>query len=183
VGKDTLLDRLKEQPHPFHFIVTATTRARRPNEVHGRDYFFIEQDEFERMRDADELLEHALVYGQYKGIPKQQVRDALRRGKDVVMRVDVQGAATVRRIVPQALLIFLAAENEDALFRRLRARRTDSDEQIERRMATAREEHQRIDEFDYVVINRENRMDDTVADVMRIIRAEHLRVHPRKVEL
>lgn len=183
VGKDTLLDRLKQQPHPIHFIVTATTRARRPNEVHGRDYFFIEQEEFERMRDEDELLEHALVYGQYKGIPKQQVRDALRQGKDVVMRLDVQGAATIRSIVPQAVLIFLAAESEEALFRRLRTRQTDSDEQIERRMATAREEHQRIDEFDYVVINRENRIDDTVEDVMRIMRAEHLRVHPRRVAL
>jgi guanylate kinase len=91
-GKDTILQRMKERELPFHFVVTATTRPRRENEIDGRDYFFVSKDEFARMIDEDELIEYAIVYGDYKGIPKQQVRDALTSGKDVIMRIDVQGA-------------------------------------------------------------------------------------------
>ena len=96
-GKDTVMQRMKERGLPFHFVVTATTRPKRDNEEHGRDYLFISTEEFARMIDEDELIEHAIVYGDYKGIPKQQVREALASGMDVVMRLDVQGAETVRR--------------------------------------------------------------------------------------
>ena len=125
-GKDTVLDRMKERNLPFHFVVTATTREKRPNEVEGKDYFFVSFDEFARMIEADELLEYAIVYNDYKGIPKQQVRDALASGMDVVMRIDVQGAATIRKIVPEALLIFLTTESEAALVQRLQARKTET---------------------------------------------------------
>src|SRR5574339_1144012 len=111
-GKDTVMQRMQERGLPFHFVVTATTRARRANEVHGRDYFFVSMEEFARMIDEDELIEHAIVYGDYKGIPKQQVREALASGKDVVMRIDVQGAATIHELYPQAVLIFLTTKNE-----------------------------------------------------------------------
>ena len=153
-GKDSVLERMKERKLPFHFVVTATTRDKRPNEVHGRDYFFVSNDEFARMIEADELLEYALVYEDYKGIPKQQVRDALASGKDVVMRIDVQGAATIRKLVPGALLIFLNTESEEAMVTRLQGRKTETHEGLKLRIATARQELKRVAEFDYVVVNR-----------------------------
>ena len=183
VGKDSLIQRLKERGCKLHFVVTATDRAPRPGEVHGVDYFFLPTEEFLRMKQEGELLEHAVVYGQHKGIPKQQVREALASGKDVIMRVDVQGAATVRRLVPEALLIFLTASSEEELEQRLRDRGGDSPEQLEKRIATACEEMKRLPEFDYVVINRDDELDQAVDDVIAIIQAEHRRVHPRIVKL
>ena len=148
VGKDAVVRRLKERGYPFHFVVTATDRPPRPGEVHGVHYFFVSTAEFEGMIALDELLEHARVYGQYKGIPKQQVREALASGKDVVMRLDVQGAAAVRRMAPEAVLIFLVAGSDEELEQRLRKRKGDSPEQIRERLATARAEMACLDEFD-----------------------------------
>ncbi len=108
VGKDTVLQHMKDRGLPFHFVVTATTRPKRPNEIEGVDYFFVTREEFERMIEAGELIEHALVYQDLKGIPKQQIREALASGSDAVMRVDVQGAETIRKLYPEALLIFLS---------------------------------------------------------------------------
>jgi len=183
VGKDSLIQCLKERGCEPHFVVTATDRAPRPGEVHGVDYFFFSTEEFMRMKQEGELLEHAIVYGQCKGIPKQQVREALASGKDVIMRVDVQGAATVRRLVPEALLIFLTASSEEELEQRLRARGGDSPEQLERRITAAREEMKCLDDFDYVVFNRDDELDQAADDVMAIIQAEHCRVKPRVVQL
>ena len=182
-GKDSLIRCLKARGHPFHFVVTATDRAPRPGEVHGVDYFFFSTGEFEAMIAGGELLEHAIVYGQHKGIPKQQVRQALASGKDVVMRIDVQGAATVRQLVPDALLIFLTAPSEAELEQRLCCRGSDSPEQIQRRLATARAEMARLSEFDYVVVNHDGELERAVDDVLAIIRAEHCRANPRIVEL
>lgn len=183
VGKDSVLERMQQRAYPFHFVVTATSRPPRPEEVHGVDYFFVSEGEFQELIHQDELLEHAMVYGQYKGIPKQQVRDALSSGKDVVMRLDVQGAATVKRLVPEAILIFLSATSEEELYDRLQRRRTESEEQLRYRMHVAREEMRRIGEFDYVVINQECGLDETVDQVLYIIAAEHCRVYPRHVTL
>jgi guanylate kinase len=183
VGKDSVLTGLKKCPLPMHFIVTATTRPRREEEVDGVDYFFVSKDEFARMIDREELIEYAIVYNDYKGIPKQQVREALNTGQDVVMRLDVQGAASVRKLAPEAVLIFLTTESEEALVRRLKARRSESDENLNLRIATARQELKRAGEFDYVVVNAEGRLDDAVAMVIAIIQAEHHRVNPRKVTL
>jgi guanylate kinase len=183
VGKDSLIQRMKERGYPIHFVVTATDRPPRPGEVHGKDYFFLTTDEFEQMVQDEELLEHAIVYGQYKGIPKQQVREALASGKDVIMRVDVQGAATVRQIAPEAILIFLVASSEDELEQRLRDRGSDSPEQLAERLVTAREEMERLTEFDYVVVNPDGELDQAVDDVVAIIRAEHCRVEQRVVKL
>ena len=183
VGKDTVVQRMKERGLPFHFVVTATTREKRPNETNGKDYWFVSKDEFARMIDENELIEYAVVYGDYKGIPKWEVRDALASGKDVVMRIDVQGAETVRKLVPEALLIFITCESEGELERRLRERKTESSDSLSLRIATARKELQRIQSFDYVIVNRDFHLDDTVNKVRAIIDAEHLRVHHRKVEL
>jgi guanylate kinase len=183
VGKDSLIQRVKERGYPFHFVVTATDRSPRPGEVHGTDYYFISTEEFLRMREEGELLEHAVVYGQHKGVPKQHVREALASGQDVIVRVDVQGAATIRRLVPEAVLIFLTASSEGELEERLRGRGSDSEEQIEQRIATARKEMEQLHEFDYVVVNRDGELACAVDDVIAIIRAEHCRVQPRVAKL
>lgn len=183
VGKDATLTLMREMGYPFHFVVTATTRPRRPGEVHGQDYYFVSMDEFTAMIERDELLEHALVYGEHKGIPKSHVRQALASGKDVIMRIDVQGAATIRELVPGAVLIFLVASSEEELMNRLRSRKTESLESLERRMATVRQEMAQIVNFDYVVVNRDHCLDDTVRQVAAIITAEKCRVKQRCIEL
>jgi len=183
VGKDSVLQRMKERKLPFHFVVTATTRKKRENEVHGMDYFFITHDEFARMIEEDELLEYAIVYGEYKGIPKQQVREALASGKDVVMRVDVQGAASVRKLAQEALLIFLTTQSEEELVQRLMGRETETREGLKLRIATARQELKRIGEFDYVIVNSDCHLEEAVDTVIAIIEAEHHRVNQRRVSL
>ena len=182
-GKDTVMQRMKERDLPFHFVVTATTRPKRDNETHGKDYFFMSKEEFARMIENNELIEYAIVYGDYKGIPKAQVREALASGKDVVMRLDVQGAETVRKLANEALLIFITPESEDELERRLRDRKTESSDSLALRIATARKELQRIENFDYVIINRDFHLDETVDKVRAIIDAEHLKVKHRRVTL
>jgi guanylate kinase len=183
VGKDSVVNRMKERGVKFHFVVTATSRPPRADEVHGVDYFFVSPKDFEAMIEGDELLEYAVVYGQYKGIPKEQVRKALDRRTDVMMRLDVQGAATIKRLIPDAVLIFLSASSEKELIERLRRRKTESEDQFQRRIETARKEMAKIEGFDYVVINREAELDATVDHVLEIISAEHHRVHPRQVNL
>jgi len=183
VGKDTVIQRMKERNLPIHFVVTASTRPPRPNEVHGRDYFFYTNDEFAEMIEKGELLEYAIVYNDYKGIPKAQVSDALDSGKDVVMRLDVQGATTIRRLCPDALLIFLTVQGEDEMVDRLKNRKTETPEGLKLRIATARQEMTRVDSFDYVVINHEHQLDETVDTIISIIVAEHHRVNQRKVTL
>lgn len=183
VGKDMAINRLKELGYPFYFVVTATTRPKRPKEVDGVDYFFISMSEFAEMIENEELLEHAIVYGDYKGIPKQQVREALASGHDVIMRIDVQGAATIRRLVPEAVLIFLSAESEEALVRRLRNRKTEPEGQLKMRIATARQELKRLDLFDYVVINAEDCLDETCRKIAAIITAEKCKINQREITL
>jgi guanylate kinase len=182
-GKDTVMQRMQERGLPFHFVVTATTRPKRDNEIHGKDYFFVTKDEFARMIDEDELIEHAIVYGDYKGIPKQQVREALASGKDVVMRVDVQGAESVRKMAPEALLVFITTDSEEELVHRLETRKTETTDSLALRIATARKELKRLDAFDYVIVNRDFQLDVTVDSIRSIIDAEHHRVNPRKVSL
>jgi guanylate kinase len=183
VGKDSVVQRMIERGFPFHFVVTATTREKRETETHGKDYLFVSKDEFARMIEQNELIEYAIVYGDYKGIPKAQVREALASGKDVVMRLDVQGAETVRKLAPEALLIFITCESEEELERRLRERKTETADSLSLRIATARKELQRIEAFDYVIVNQDFHLDDTVNKVRAIISAEHLRVQHRKVTL
>ena len=184
VGKDTVLRMMEERDeYPFHFVVTATTRPIRKGEVEGKDYFFVSHDDFAEMIENDELFEYAIVYNDYKGNSKQQVRDALASGKDVIMRLDVQGAATVKKMEPEAVLIFLTTENEEELVSRLKARKTETTEGLKLRIATARRELKRATEFDYVVINKDDHLDEAVDTIQAIIHAEHHRTNPRKVSL
>jgi guanylate kinase len=183
VGKDSVLRGLRERGLPFRFVPTMNTRPRRSDEVDGVDYHFVSTEQFVTLLEQGELLEHAVVYGDYKGIPKKPIREALQSGQDVVLRVDVQGAATLKRLVPEAVFIFLTACNEEELVARLQNRKTESPDSLRIRIATAREELKRMDEFDYVVVNHDDRLDEAVQDVIGIIRAEHCRVHPRVVKL
>lgn len=176
VGKDVTIQQMKERGYPCHFVVTATTRPQRPGEVNGVDYHFMTEAEFLDLRNRGELLEHALVYGQYKGIPKAGIRAALASGQDVVMRVDVQGAAIVHQLLPQAVTVFLTAESEEALIQRLRRRRTEDEAQLQRRIETARSELLRAPEFKYRVVNRECSLAETVDQVIAIIKAEKARL-------
>lgn len=177
------MQRMQERGLPFHFVVTATTRPMRTSETHGKDYFFVSKEEFAHMIDQDELIEHAIVYGDYKGIPKQQVREALDSGMDVVMRIDVQGAETVRKMAPEALMIFITTESEAELVRRLETRKTETADSLAIRIATARKELKRVEAFDYVIVNKDFHLDYTVDMIRAIIDAEHHRVKPRKVTL
>lgn len=182
VGKDAVIKKLRETREGIHFVVTATTRAKRPGEVDGKDYFFVSKEEFLSMVHKDELLEYALVYGDYKGIPKQQIREYMAKGFDIVLRVDIQGAATLKRILGNsAVFIFLVAESEMALVNRLIDRKTETKETLMVRIATAREEVRHLRNFDYVVVNVEGKLESTVKLVESIIDAEKTKVQQRNV--
>ena len=183
VGKDSVLTRMRELDFPFHFVVTATSRAVRPGESDGYDYHFVSSERFEAMIRDEELIEWAEVYGQYKGIPKFEVRQAMASGRDVLLRINVDGAATVKRIAPEALFIFIAPGSPAELRRRLAVRRTESAEEIDRRLALAAHELQQVEHFDYVVLNHEDRLDEAVNQIRAIIMAEKQRVFPRRVRL
>ncbi len=182
VGKDAALMRMRELGFPFHFVVTATDRPQRPGEIPGVDYHFLSTERFQSLIADNQFVEWAEVYGQLKGIPKSEIGEGLRSGKDVVLRIDVQGAATVRQLAPDAILIFMVPAEFDELRTRLQWRRTDSPEQLERRLVTAQHELSHIDAFDYVVVNGENRLDEAVGQIRSIIRSEKQRVRPRHVD-
>ncbi|KAI8566187.1 hypothetical protein RHMOL_Rhmol02G0020600 [Rhododendron molle] len=184
VGKDAVIKRLREVREGIHFVVTATSRAKREGEVEGKDYFFVSKEEFLAMVHRDELLEYALVYGDYKGIPKQQIREFMAKGYDIVLRVDIQGAATLRRILRNsAVFVFLVAESESALVKRLINRKTETKETLLVRIATAREEVRHINNFDYVVVNAEGKLESAVKLVESIIDAEKAKVRQRTVAI
>jgi len=125
VGKDAVIRRLQEKRPDLHFVVTATSRPMRPGEKDGVDYFFVSKEEFETWIEQGKLLEHAVVYGEYKGIPKFQVEEALANKMDVILRIDVQGAATMRSLLPGMVSIFLVADTVKELVERLTARKTE----------------------------------------------------------
>ncbi len=175
VGKDAVIKQLQRKRPDIHFVVTATSRAMRPGERDGVDYFFVTKEQFERWIAEDRLLEHAVVYGEYKGIPKEQVESALANGSDVILRVDVQGAATMKRLLPEAVSVFLVAESEKELVDRLVARKTEEGDRMRTRIETAREEMGRMQEFDYVVVNRDGQMRETVERIESIVNAEKSR--------
>jgi guanylate kinase len=183
VGKDSILREMRAQGSAFHFVVTATDRCMRPGEVEGEDYLFVSTAEFERMIRDQELLEYACVYGQYKGVPKSQVRQGLAAGKDVLLRVDVQGAETLCERLPGLVSVFLAPPSIESLAQRLRGRGTDTEHQVETRLTIAREEIALIETFDYVVINREGKQDQAARQIMSIIEAEKLRARRRPLDL
>ncbi len=182
-GKDVVLNRLRKSSYPLEFILTVTTRVRRPNERDGVHYRFISRDKFQELIDRHELLEWASVYGNWYGVPKEPVRQALDKGKDVIVKVDVQGAATIKKILPQAVFIFLTPPSMEELVLRLKQRRTESPSDLDLRIKTAEEELKRLSLFDYIVVNRQGEIDRAAADIEAIIAAEKCRVAPRELTL
>lgn len=181
VGKDSVLQALKRRGLPLHFVVTTTTRSPRPEEEDGVDYFFVSLQEFERMIAGGELLEYAVVYNQYKGIPKAQVRSAFESDKDVMLRVDVQGAARLRSLYPQAVMIFLIPSNQDEWITRLTNRNSETPENLALRLQTAKTELETLEMFDYIVLNAHEKLEEAVDTIVAIIKAEHHRVNHRKM--
>lgn len=172
VGKDAVLQRMRELGKPFHYTVTATTRPIRSGEIDGVDYVFVDREQFQSMIVDKQLLEYAEVYGNWYGVPSEPVKDALGKGKDVILKIDVQGAENIRKKTTEAVYVFLAPPSLQELERRLRERMTDSEEALTRRLKTASGEMQDARKFDHVVVNRNERIDDAVADIMGIVEQE-----------
>lgn len=183
VGKDVTLQRMREIGVPFHYVVTVTTRSIRPGEEDGTHYFFKSRQEYQGMLARDELLEHAEVYGNYYGVPLSQVIEPLRRGEDVIMKPDVQGAKKIKEIEPNAVFIFLAPPDMQELAIRLYRRKTEDPQELATRLEVARQEMQALSSFDYVVVNHHKRLDETVEAIKAIIQAEKRKVHPRAITL
>ena len=183
VGKDAVLERMKERRLPLRYVTTVTTRAQRPREVEGKDYFFTSQAEFKGLIDQNELLEYAEVYGNFYGVPKAPVREALRGGHNAVVKVDVQGAATIKKIAPEGVFVFLLPPSLEELTKRLSRRLTESPQTLKRRLETAPEELSQLGMFDYFVVNHEGKIDQAVDEIAAIITAEKSRVRPRRIEL
>lgn len=177
-GKDAVLDELARRGHRFHRVVTCTTRDPRENEREGIDYYFISDEGFDRLIDTGGLLEHALVYGHRSGVPRQQVVDKLAAGVDVFVRTDVQGAAAIRKLAPGAVLVFIAPGSLEELEERIRARQSDSEPQIQRRLRTAQAEMARRGEFDYVIVNEGGKLDATADRFSSILDAERRKPRP-----
>lgn len=183
VGKDAVLDTIKELKRPFHYVVTATTRPRRAEEKNDVDYHFLSPEEFQHMIDGGQLLEWARVYGNYYGVPKDKIAQGLAKGMDVIVKVDVQGAATIKKLLPQAVFIFLLPPSMEELEKRLRQRSSESGSDLALRLGKAKEEMGSLPLFDYVVTSRQDELKAVVGQIDAIVAAEKCRVKPRIVEL
>lgn len=179
VGKDAIISKLRDLHSSLHYTVTVTTRPKREGEIDGVHYHFISESHFKKMLENDELLEWALVYGNYYGMPKEQIKQALQKGLDVIIKADVQGASTIRKLVPEAVLIMVVPPSMEKLEERLRNRNTDTDHDINLRVETAYKEISFLPLFDYVVVNHQGHLDKVVSQIESIINAEKCRVNPR----
>jgi len=178
-----VLARMRRLGRPFHYVVTATTRPKRAREKNGVDYHFLSQKEFQQMVDKNQFLEWANVYGNYYGVPKDEITSALSKGVDAIVKVDVQGAATIKQILPQAIFIFLMSPSVEELEKRLRKRHSESSADLALRLGKAKGEIKSLPIFDYVITSRQNKLDAVVSQIDTIVAAEKRRVKPRIVEV
>jgi guanylate kinase len=183
VGKDTVISKIKQLTHSIHHTVTATTRPKRKGEVDGIDYSFISENEFDQIIKRDGFLEWATGYGNLYGTPRAQIRQALEQGMDVIAKVDVQGAISIKKVVPEALFIWISAPSIDQLAERLRQRNSDSDEDINVRIDTVHQEVKSLHVFDYEVINEQGKANLAASEIVDIITAEKNREKPRQIEM
>jgi guanylate kinase len=183
VGKDATIARIRDSGVKFHYIVTATTREKRPNEIDGSHYHFLTRRNFKQMIAQDEFLEYAEVYGNLYGVPKNEVRQAMDRGEDVIIKVDVQGASTLKKKIPDAVFICLLPPSMHDLQERLKNRNSDSAKSVSTRMNKAEQEIGCLPLFDYCVVNNKDDLDRTAQAVAGIIRTEKHRVKPRVVRI
>jgi len=183
VGKTTVTDALKAEGWPGYVVVTATTRRPREGEIDGVHYHFRSLQQFQEMARSGELLEHAEVHGNWYGVPASPVREQLNRGLDVILTIDPQGAATIRRRTKNAIFMFLAPESVDELVERVNQRGQDTPEQRALRLLNAEREMAELPNYDYLIVNRQGRLAETVARFKAILQAEHSRVAPRCPEV
>lgn len=176
-GKDTLVDALRKRLPRLRYSVSSTTREPRPGELEGEHYFFLGREEFERRKAAAGFLEWREYNGNLYGTPRDFVERTLTQGYDLIMKPEVNGALAIKRAFPDAVLIFLAPDRFSNLRTRLLARRTETTEEIARRLEIAHEEFNFVREFDYIVINAEARSDEAVLDLQAILQAERFRIH------
>jgi len=177
VGKDTILRRLFQLAPELKYSVSYTTRAPRPGEIDGQSYTFVTEDEFKRLIEAKEFLEWAQVYDQYYGTSRKRVEDALARGEDIILKIDVQGAAFVKKRKPDALFIFITPPSTDELLQRLTGRNTESPAALERRQREALVELGLAKDYEHVVCNRD--VEESAREILAMIAAEHERRRQR----
>ncbi|MFA4835922.1 MAG: guanylate kinase [Dehalococcoidia bacterium] len=171
VGKDAILNAMKKAGKPYFFAVTATTRPKRPGEIDGVDYRFIGKEEFERLIGNGGLLEWANVYGNFYGVPRKPIEDALGEGRDAIVKVDIQGTATIKHNAPEAISIFISPPSMEELRRRLVERKTESGTDLELRLKTAHEEMKALPSFDYVVVSQKDKIEKAILQIEAIIKA------------
>jgi len=183
VGKDAALHQLRKLDRPWHFVVTATTRTIRPGETDGVDYIFLDERTFLDMKDRNEFVECAQVYGRWYGVPRSQVTSGLEAGKDVILKIDVQGAATVRKMAPNALFLFMVPGSFEELQDRLAQRMTESTPEMELRLKTAADELSQATHFDRQVVNSKDNLTQAVSDIDATIAAEKQRAGRSPIQL
>jgi guanylate kinase len=176
-GKDTLVDGLRKRHDRLLYSVSATTRAPRPGERDGTDYFFVTKEEFERRLADNGFLEHRIYNDNLYGTPRSFIDEALTAGYDVIMKPEVNGAIAIKERFPGAVLVFIVPDRFSLLQTRLEARRTETNDVIARRLAIAHEELRYVRSFDYLLVNEEAHPDVAVEDLEAIVRAERMRIH------
>jgi guanylate kinase len=181
-GKDALLNRMRELKLPFDYVVTSTTRPPRSGEKDGIEYNFVSESGFQEMLQRGDLIESAKVYGYWYGVPKHEVKQGLDAGKDLILKIDVQGAATIRNLLPGAVLVFLTLTSLEEYERRLRQRKTETDTDLKVRLGKVNEELRSMLIFDYVVVNHEGQLDAAVDQIAAIVTAEKCRVSAHTVQ-
>jgi guanylate kinase len=182
-GKDTVINTLRQQGMDFYVVPSVTTRTPRPGESEGHPYHFISKETFEQLVSQNELLEYANVHGNWYGQPRKLIRDTLSAGRDVLLKIDVKGAATIRSKVSDAIFIFLIPGSLEELTQRLTGRQTETEEELRRRLADARKELAEQHWYDYLITNRDGHLQEAVDCLRAIMLAEHCRVHPRKIDV
>lgn len=183
VGKDAALNELRKLERPWHFVVTATTRTIRSGEIDGVDYIFLDESTFLEMKDRNDFVECAQVYGRWYGVPRSQVTSGLEAGKDVILKLDVQGADTVRKIAPTALFIFMVPGSFKELRDRLAQRMTESTPEMELRLKAAADELKQAVHFDCQVMNSKDNLRQAVSDIDAAISAEKQRTGRTPIQL
>lgn len=175
-GKGTTVKCLLDAHDGYAYSVSATTRAPRVGEVDGKSYFFVTRDEFRRRIDEGLMLEYAEYVGNYYGTPKDAVEEAMAKGTTVILEIDVQGGLQIKKKCPDAVLVMITPPDYDTLERRLRGRGTNTEEDIKRRLEMSRRELSSLGEYDYVVVNEDNKSAEAAEKIHRIVESEKRRV-------
>ena len=170
VGKDTIIENLQKLDNNFHFVVTATTRKPRKNEKEGKNHFFYSEKTFKKLIQNNDLIEWAKVYKNYYGVPKSQIFEPLKNNKDVLLRVDVQGAKRIKELIPDVVLIFIKPEKTESLRQRLIERGVNTTAEMTTRLKTAEREIQTSDFFEFIIVNKDGDVQYAVKKVLDIIK-------------